>query len=208
MRRTRLRISHLLLLGLLLMLMACAEGSSPPTARIHLTSTLSSLSVASPTPASFGAPPLDCSVKPPPKTLDFTHFGNGSDTHFLGSSPVWIAASFLPNPIRVGTSPTWKIVVEVGPNYLHPVSLRIRDLSTGALAQWAAGYPPQGVTQTVVLDPGQQDPSPKGPAAYHGSPETGWNEWGVFPLFAHAGCYRLEVSWAEGQWQSSFAVGE
>jgi hypothetical protein len=132
----------------------------------------------------------------------------GSDTHFLGSSPVWIAASFLPNPIHVGTSPTWKIVVEVGPNYLHPVSLRIRDLSTGALAQWAAGYPPKGVTQTVVLDPGQQDPSPKGPAAYHGSPETGWNEWGVFPMFAHAGCYRLEVSWAEGQWQSSFAVGE
>ena len=208
MRRTRLRMSHLLLLGLLLMLMACAEGSSPPTARIHLTSTPSSLSVASPTPASFGAPPLGCSVKPPPKTLDFTHFGNGSDTHFLGSSPVWIAASFLPNPIHVGTSPTWKIVVEVGPNYLHPVLLRIRDLSTGALAQWAAGYPPKEVTQTVVLDPGQQDPSPTGPAAYHGSPETGWNEWGVFPLFAHAGCYRLEVAWAEGQWQSSFAVGE
>ncbi len=150
MRRTRLRMSHLLLLGRLLMLMACAEGSSPPTASIHLTSTPSSLSVASPTPAPLRTPPLDCSVKPPPKTLDFTHFGKGSDTHFLGSSPVWIAASFLPNPIHVGTSPTWKIVVEVGPNYLHPVSLRIRDLRTGVLTQWAAGSPPQGVTQTVV----------------------------------------------------------
>lgn len=206
MRRTRLRMFHILLLGLMLILVACAEGSSPPTARIPITSTPSSLPVPSPTLASLGPPPLDCPVRPPPKTLDFTHFGNGSDTHFLGSPPVWIAASFLPNPIHVGTSPTWKIVVEVGPNYLHPVSLRIRDLRTGALAQWAGkGYPPKGVTQTVVLDPEQQDPSP--PAAYHGPQEVGWNEWGVFPMFASAGCYRFEVSWLEGHWQSIFAVG-
>ena len=135
MKRIRLRMFHLLALGLVLMFAACTEGSSPPTARIHLTSTPSSLPVSSPTSVPLGTPPLDCPVKPPPKTLDFTHF--------LGSPPVWIAASFLPNPIHVGISPTWKIVVEVGPNYLQPVSIRIRDPSTGALAQWAAGYQPK-----------------------------------------------------------------
>lgn len=207
MRHTRLCLFHILLLGLMLMLTACTQGSSPPIARIHLTSTSSSLWIPSPTPALLGSPPLDCPVLSPPKTLDFPHFGNGNDTHFLGSPPVWIAASFLPNPIHVGTSPTWKMVVEVGPDYLRSVSLRIRNLSTGALAEWTAGNPQTGVTQTVVLDPAQQDPSPQGPAAYHGSPEVGWNEWGVFPMFPSAGCYRLEISWPQGQWQSIFAVG-
>jgi hypothetical protein len=216
MMRTRFRPFHILLLGLMLMLTACTEGSSSstqpgspsPTVGIRITSTPSPLPVQSPTLAPLGPPPHDCPTMPPPQRLDFPHFGKGSDTHFLGSPPVWIAASFLPNTLHLRSASTWKIVVELGPNYLHPVSLRMRDLRAGALAQWTAGDPPKGVTQTVALDPKQQDPSPLGPAAYHGSPEVGWNEWGVFPLFPHAGCYTLEVSWPEGQWQSIFAVGQ
>src|SRR5258708_10372306 len=179
MMRTRYRIFHILLLGLTL-LTACTEGSSPqtqpgapaPSAGIHLTSTPSPpLPVPSPTPTPLGPPPHDCPLMPPPRTLDFPHFGNGNDTHFLGSPPVWIAASLLPSTLHLRSASTWKIVVEVGPNYLHPVSLRIRDLRTATLAQWTAGDPPQGVTQTLVLDPEQQHPSVLAPAAYHGPPD-------------------------------------
>jgi hypothetical protein len=105
-----------------------------------------------------------------------------------------------------------KIVVEVGPNYGQPVTLRLREMQTGALAWWTDGQmPPRAATQMLVLNPqtdtGEGGAVPGLPDIPHGSPDPGWQEWGIFPLFSVAGCYTLEVSWSGGTWQSSFAVG-
>jgi hypothetical protein len=62
--------------------------------------------------------------------------------------------------LHLGDMTTGKIVVEVCPNYLSPVTLRLRNLGTQALAEWTAGLPPHGVTSRLILDPQQQDPEP------------------------------------------------
>jgi hypothetical protein len=108
--------------------------------------------------------------------------------------------------------PMTKIVVEVGPNYDQPVTLRLRQQETGVLAWWTdAQTPPRAATQALVLDPPTDTEDvgavPGVPDIPHGSPDPGWKEWGLFPLFEVAGCYTLEVSWSGGSWQSIFAVG-
>jgi hypothetical protein len=117
--------------------------------------------------------------------------------------------------VQFGGSQQWpitKMVVEVGPNYDRPVTLRLREMQTAALAWWTDGQtPPGAATQMLVLNPqtdtGDVGTVPGLPDIPHGSPEPGWKEWGIFPLFSVAGCYALEVSWSGGSWQSSFAVG-
>jgi hypothetical protein len=104
----------------------------------------------------------------------------------------------------------WKWVVEVGPNYTQPVTLRLRNLQTDALAWWSA-TPPSPATQALVLDP-QLDTEDVGPVSWlaaipHGESAAGWKEWGAFPVFTIAGCYALEASWVGGSWRSVLAVG-
>lgn len=199
---------HRILICCALLLGVGISGCAASSAQVGPTPTAPAPSLPTASLAPLGPPPLDCPVKPPPQARDFVHFGNGSDTHFLGGGPVWISAPNLPSTLHLGAMTSWKIVVDVGPNYPHAVSLQIRDLGTHEVAEWLAGNPPHGVTQRLTLDPQQQDPEPQGPAALHAPPEPGWNEWGTFPQFSTAGCYRLEVAWAEGQWQSTFAVGQ
>jgi hypothetical protein len=136
----------------------------------------------------------------------------------VGSGAFWIYGSFYQSVLHLGQfggDPRWpidKVVVEVGPNFDQPVTLRLRELRTGTLAWWTDGQtPPGAATQTLTLDP-QQDTESVGvvpglPAVPHGEVAAGWWEWGVFPLFTVAGCYAWEVNWSGGSWRSVIAVG-
>ena len=105
-----------------------------------------------------------------------------------------------------------KWVVEVGPNYTLPVTLRLRNTQTNTFAWWTdAQTPPKAATQTLVLNPRTDTEDvgsvPGVPDVPHGSSGPGWSEWGLFPVFLTAGCYSLEASWPGGSWQSIIAVG-
>ncbi|GHP00439.1 hypothetical protein KSF_104860 [Reticulibacter mediterranei] len=143
--------------------------------------------------------------------------GMNSNVHLIGSGPFWIYGSFYQSVVHVGQDgnqqwPITKLVVEVGPNYEQPVTLRLRNRETGKLAWWTDGQiPPSTSTQTLILNSKTNTEDvgsvPGVPDVPHGSPREGWKEWGIFPLFSVAGCYTLDVSWSGGSWQSTFAVG-
>ena len=134
----------------------------------------------------------------------------------VGGGPFWLYGGSYQSILHLASTgytewPIWKWVAEVGPNYNRSVTLRLQNQKTGALAWWTdAQTPPGTATQTLVLD--RQSDLTEGsragvPAIWHGVPDPGWKEWGVFPLFQQAGCYALKVTWASGSWQSIFAVG-
>jgi hypothetical protein len=203
----------------LLVLAGCASASAP-------TGPSSSTSGATSTPTAglslvtgpLAPPPQNCALKmPPPQTRHLDSLGGNSNVQLVGGGVFWLYGGSYQGVLHLGPTgytdwPLWKWVVEVGPNYTQPVTLRLRNEQTGALAWWTdAGMPPGAATQTLVLDP-QTDLEDVGsvpgvPDIPHGSPDPGWKEWGLFPLFSAAGCYALEVSWASGSWQSVIAVG-
>lgn len=162
-------------------------------------------------------PPQNCALRSPPQEKHLENLGMNNNVSLLGGGPFWIYGLFYPGVLHLAQSgnkqwPMTKLVVEVGPNYNQPVTLRLRELRTGTLAWWTDGQmPPGAATQTLVLDPetdtGDVGAVPGVPDIPHGSPDPGWSEWGIFPLFLVAGCYTLEVSWSGGSWQSSFAAG-
>ena len=166
----------------------------------------------------LAAPPQDCALTPPPQTMRVAQLGLNANALLVGSGAFWIYGASYQSVLHFGQSfgdPRWpitKVVVEVGPNYNQPVTLRLRELRTGALAWWTdAQAPPGAATQTLTLDP-QQDTESVGvipglPDVPHGEVASGWWEWGVFPLFTVAGCYAWEVNWSGGSWQSVIAVG-
>jgi hypothetical protein len=145
------------------------------------------------------------------------HLGPNTNAPLVGGGPFWIYGAYYQSTLHLGQFgytewPIAKMVVEVGPNYSQPVTLRLRDLQTDTLAWWTdGGTPPGAATQTLVLDPQTDTESvgtvPGVPDIPHGEVAPGWREWGVFPLFSAAGCYALQVSWSGGSWQSIFAVG-
>jgi hypothetical protein len=217
-------------LVLALLLTGCASASA-------VTSRATSTPAAGPIPASTGipqaapssqaggpapvttplaAPPQNCVLTSPPQQQHLDHLGLNSNVQLVGGGPFWIYGFFYQSVIHLGqTNEQWpmtKIVVEVGPNYALPVTLQLQNQQTGALAWWTdAQTPPGAATQTLVLDP-QTDTEDVGhvagvPDIPHGSPDPGWKEWGLFPMFSTAGCYALKVSWSGGSWQSIFAVG-
>jgi hypothetical protein len=161
-------------------------------------------------------PPQNCALRLPPQRQLLGHLGANTDVHLVGGGPFWIYGSYqsILHMAQPGSQqwPMTKIVVEVGPNYDQPVTLRLRDIETGTLAWWTdSQMPPRTAVQTLVLTP-QKNTEDVGvvsglPDIPHGAPDPGWKEWGTFPLFSVAGCYALEVSWSGGSWQSNFAVG-
>lgn len=193
-----------------------SQPTSASTAIISVTPTI--VSGLQPVTTPLAAPPQECVTKPPPSMRHLESLGGNSNVTLVGGGPFWIYGMYYPGKVlhmaAFGNSqwPMTKIVVEVGPNYNQPVILRLRQEETGALAWWTdAQAPPRAATQTLILDPETDTedvgPIPGVPDVPHGSPDPGWSEWGVFPLFQVAGCYTLEVSWSGGSWQSSFAVG-
>ncbi len=234
-RRLFPRLTHLplvslgscvcLLAGLLLT--SCSSASTvnshvTPTATTastvisHVTPTATTGPVPVTTP--LAPPPQQCALRPPPQVQHLDHLGDNTDVRLVGGGPFWIYGTYYPSVLhmaQLGGPQQWpmtKMVVEVGPNYDQPVTLRLREMQTGALAWWTDGQmPPGAATHTLVLNPqtdgGDVGAVPGLPDIPHGSSAPGWKEWGIFPLFSVAGCYALEVSWSGGSWQSSFAVG-
>lgn len=207
------------LLAALLLISCSSANTNPVTLRPTPTATTAGVApatVATPAPVTtpLAAPPQNCNTSLPPQRRHL----DSNNAQLLGGGPFWIYDGFYQRVFHMaqyGNSqwPTIKMVVEVGPNYNQPVTLRLRNTQTGSLVWWTdAGSPPRATAQTLVLKP-QEDKEDVGSVqglAYipHGAPYAGWKEWGLFPVFSVAGCYSLEVSWAKGSWQSKFAVGD
>jgi hypothetical protein len=148
---------------------------------------------------------------PPPRKRSFP---DGSA--LLGDGVFWIRAGYQDlGVLHLGQTTytewaQWKWVVEVGPDYAQPITLDLWNLDSGAIAWWSATLP-QPSTQSLILDP-TLDTEDVGAVTWlaavpHGESAPGWKEWGIFPLFAVAGCHSLEASWAGGSWRSVLAVG-
>jgi hypothetical protein len=194
-----------------LLLVSCASGGA-------VTGATPTRVLPAPVLTPMAAPPQDCVLTPPPQTMRVAQLGLNADAELVGAGVFWIYGASYQSVLHFGRSfgdPRWpitKVVVEVGPNYDQPVTLRLRELRTGALAWWTdAQKPPGAATQTLTLDPQQDTESvgriPGVPDVPHGEVARGWWEWGVFPLFTVAGCYVWEVNWSGGSWQSIIAVG-
>lgn len=136
----------------------------------------------------------------------------------IGGGVFWFYGMFYGSVLHLSQSgadsrwPMVKWVVEVGPNYTLPVTLRLRNIQTNTFAWWTdAQTPPRAATQTLILNPltdtGDVGSVPGVPYVPHGRLNAEWSEWGLFPVFFAAGCYSLEVNWSGGSWQSIMAVG-
>ena len=187
-----------------------------PTSIPQATSTV--LTSLAPVRTPLAPPPQDCAIKPPPQQKHLDGLGSNSNVSLIGGGAFWFYAIFYSNVLHLSPSsadqrwPMTKWVVEVGPNYAQPVTLRLQDVQTKTLAWWTDGQtPPRAATQVLILNPltDTQDVGsvPGIPDVPHGPSGSGWSEWGLFPVFFAAGCYSLEVSWSGGSWQSIMAVG-
>ncbi|MDQ2714271.1 MAG: hypothetical protein M3Z08_05130 [Chloroflexota bacterium] len=194
---------------------ATPTATTASTVSSHAMSTVTT--DLTPVTAPLASPPQNCALRPPPQEQHLGDLGGNTNVRLVGGGPFWIYSIFYPRVLHLAQygSQQWpmtKMVVEVGPNYSQPVTLRLREMQTGALAWWTDGQmPPRAATRVLVLNP-QTDTQDVGavagvPDVPHGAAAPGWKEWGIFPLFSVAGCYTLEVSWSGGSWQSSFAVG-
>ena len=163
-------------------------------------------------------PPQDCAIKPPPQQKHLDSLGSNTNVQLVGGGVFWFYGMYYTSVLHLSQPdsdqrwPMTKWVVEVGPNYALPVTLRLRNMQTNTLAWWTDGQdPPTAATQTLVLNPltDTQDAGsvPGLPDVPHGSSGPDWVEWGLFPVFFTVGCYSLEASWSGGSWQSIIAVG-
>jgi hypothetical protein len=197
-----------------------ASGSphSTPTAPTSISQATSTVITSlAPVTTPLAPPPRDCAIKPPPQQKHLDSLGLNTNVQLVGGGAFWIYDGFYPSVLHLGQLgsdqrwPMTKWVVEVGPNYALPVTLRLRDTQTKTLAWWTDGQiPPRAATQTLILNPltDTEDVGsvPGVPDIAHG-PSGPYSEWGLFPVFSAAGCYSLEVSWSGGSWQSIIAVG-
>lgn len=178
----------------------------------YATSTPSQASTPVPTPPrSEIAPfPTNCPLTAVPGTKSFPRGWGGylQDTTLIGRSPVW---GRIPTDLQVqvytgNPDNPWtgiKILWEVGPGLTQPVTVRVKDLKTGDLAWWGQGSrPPSG--SALVLSEGIGNSSS---GDFHGSPVSGWYEWGSYLYLLKAGCYSMDVSWPGGAWHVIFAAG-
>ena len=206
-----------LLWSALLLLSSCVPGrasgvaTATPTATLTPTPVLGALP-PTPTPEALPGPattplgpaPTNCPSSAP---LQFGGFVGAVPRY--GVAPVWM--DFMPQTVIANGGPydPWpgfKIIWEVGPHSASPAIIEATNLTTGKLAWWGLGGPIAqsyyGAAQALVLDP-----HTTGPAAYHGSPEPGWNEWGSNLYLLQAGCYALDAIWPGGHWRTIFAAG-
>lgn len=167
-----------------------------------------------PTKMPLAPPPQNCAIKPPPQQQHVDALGSNLNVQLVGGGTFWFYSSYYTDVLHLNANQGWpstKWVVEVGPNYSLPVTLRLQNIQTKQLAWWTdAQTPPRAATQTLILNPATDTedvgPVPGVPDVPHGPAEP-YSEWGLFPVFFTAGCYALEVSWAGGSWQSVIAVG-
>jgi len=184
-----------------------------PTSISQATSTV--ITSLAPVTTPLAPPPGNCAIKPPPEQKHLDSLGLNTNVQLVGGGVFWIYDGFYPRVLHLGADQRWpmtKWVVEVGPNYDLPVTLRLRETQTKTPAWWTDGQaPPRAATQTLILNPLTDTKDvgsvPGVPDIPHGGASPGYSEWGLFPVFSAAGCYSLEVSWSGGSWQSIIAVG-
>jgi hypothetical protein len=212
---------RLLLPLLLVVLASCssATSSTPKHPQVVLTPTLLA---PTPTPSQTVGPvptpsrseiaplPTNCPLTTLPGTKIFPQGWGGylQNTTLIGRSPVW---GRLPPDLQVQVSPgtvddPWtgtKILWENILDSTQPVNVRVKNLATGVLAWWGPGdgQPPSD----PVLGMGAGSEGNGGD--YHGSPVSGWYEWGSVLYLLTAGCYSMDVSWPGGAWHVVFAAG-
>jgi hypothetical protein len=170
--------------------------------------------VLTPTPlpvtGPLAAPPTNCPASPPLDALTvpaFDGFINSDTVPLLGRSPVWVVSdppSFgvvnLAQPST--TSPSWpeiKIFWVFGPTRHPHVTVRATDLHSGEVAWWAVAVPDTPQIPILSMDPDA------------GVPQSAQQTWVVETnhlFIMHAGCYKLDVSWPGGGWQTVFAAGQ
>lgn len=194
-----------------------ANSLTTPTILISQTSSTVVTSLKSGT-TPLASPPQNCTIKPPPQQKHLDGLGSNVNVQLVGGGAFWFYGIYYQSVLHLSQTssdpgwPTTKWVVEVGPDYALPVTLRLRNIQTNTFAWWTDGQtPPRAATQTLILNPrtDTQDVGsvPGVPDIPHGSSGSGWSEWGLSPVFLSAGCYALEVSWSSGSWQSIIAVG-
>ena len=207
---TSKQLSRLVILtGLWLLLAGCTSAASPSTPTASApppTSGVTVIPTPSPTEPRLDPVPQHCPVSNPAPHMSLPGLGP-----VIGASPVWadwppggpIIAHLSHAPPGVYEAPYgWailKTIWEVGPNYMHPVTVRGHDLfdqHTPLLIQFTDS-PPQADT---ILDPQHPDH----PVSVVGE---GWAEWGTLFVVPKAGCYVVEVSWPAGHWSVTFAAG-
>jgi hypothetical protein len=218
---------RVLMLGGLLLLASCSQVAQPTTSATptvdsaHLTAfaqpyptypplptpTPSQAPVPVPTrPHSALAPmPTNCPLTALPGTKVFPKGWGGylQDATLIGRSPVW-AGIGLELHLYIGPQDShggWtgtKILWEVGQDLTTLVTVRVKNLATGASAWWGKGEQPPSYP-VLVLDSRNE--------GYHGSPASGWYEWGSFLYLLTAGCYSMDVSWPGRLWHIVFAAG-
>ena len=205
----------LLLPLLLIMLASCSSAavSTPKHTAPTLTATPSQVDTPVPAPprSEIGLLPTNCPLTALPGKKIFPRGWGGyvQDATLIGRSPVW---GEMPADLQVqvytgNPDDAWtgtKIIWEVGPSLTQPVSIRVKDLATGALAWWGQGGQPPSAPMLVL---GVGIAAEVGDAAFHGSPVSGWYEWGSFLYLLTAGCYSMDVSWPGGAWHVVFAAG-
>jgi len=206
MKQCRFFPSQVILLGLLFLVVACSQtapitpGSIPSTAaRATPTSPPTLLPTATPPP--LEAIPPNCAPGPTLHQI-FPAIGPG-----IGNAPLWIFGFGGTHPVlRIdpqGTyvAPygwTWKIIWEVGPHLLSVITLRGKNVHTGAPIWFQLLDGP--IVSSAVLDP--QHPDHPVPVA-----GEGYAEWGSYMFIPAAGCYQMEATWPGGQWSFPFAAG-
>lgn len=200
------------MIGAALLLGGCAlpgvpGGARAPASPTWVAQATVTPSVAPPTPV-IGPVPANCPVTDV-KTRSISPYL--SDV--TGAAPVW--GTWLPGPKIAHVAqppgslypptymapygwPVGKVIWEVGPHYNSVVTLSGRERFTNTpLLILSDGTSP---ATNTTLDPKQ----PGHPSSVVGAD---WVEWGSTLIVPQAGCYTLTVSWPEGHWEVTFAVG-
>jgi hypothetical protein len=226
-RQGRMRTVGMSLTALTALLLAgCSVGfvgqaaphTTPTTTRVA-TATATSTATIGPQPhhtpvaGLLDPAPTNCPSAPPLQTREFAHFGGFSGAVTLhGGGRAWIAGPYydqlVPTLHLNGQGytpwPSTKLIWEAGPNVSQPVHVTATELRTGALGYWYFKVREEQAAPELVLDP----EAPTATAAdYHGSPETGWQEWGAGLLLLSAGCYEVVATWPGGSWRTVVAAG-
>jgi len=195
-------------------IVACSQTASSPSVATATPSVSISPTASSPSPTSpptliptikapsLGTVPQNCSPGPTLSNI-FGSFGP-----ILGKAPVWAkgfagphATIFIPTSYSTYTKFgwTWKILWDIGPHFLHQVTIRGKDVYTGTPLRFQFTDADPIVT-SLLLEPNH----PNHPGAGAG---PDYEEWGSYLYIPMAGCYQIEVTWPGGQWSFPFAAG-
>lgn len=128
----------------------------------------------------------------------------------VGGSPLWVTGFSGPHALLnhfVRATPPhfgWyeRLTLVVATNYATPITLRGGTIGTSA-PLWFGVYPHNlGLITYIVVNPADLN------ASNHFSEDQSWSSLPIALYIAHAGCYFLQASWAQGSWTVFFAAGK